>query len=101
MTATGETAVTKAMKEVALLHRRAYSEPVKAILLEAPDHPHYETLPEMLEERATLPARFHIPKWLDTCRPGIWVCAVCWDEIAITPWPCKTASEQGGEVFAR
>lgn len=99
--ASGETAVTKAMKEVALRHRRAYSEPVNAILLEAPDHPHYEELPETLEEREKLPPRFHVPHWLDTCTPRSWVCAVCWDDGITTSWPCATAMKHGGEVFAQ
>jgi hypothetical protein len=99
--ASGETAATKAMKEVALRHRRAYSEPVKAILLEAPDHPHYEELPETLEEREKLPARFHTPVWVGDSQPTAWLCAVCWDEGTATRWPCKAASEHGGEVFAR
>jgi hypothetical protein len=98
--ASGETAATKAMKEVALRHRRAYSEPVKAILLEAPDHPHYEELPETLEEREKLPARFHIPVWDGDGIPNAWLCAVCWEEGVTCQWPCKVAAEHGGEVFA-
>lgn len=99
--AEGETAVAKAMKEVAKLHYGAYSEPVRAILLDAPDHPWVEELPETLEERRQLPARFHIPMWLDTCEPKSWICAVCWDEGTATSWPCETAATNGGEVFAR
>lgn len=93
--------VMAAIKEVMALHRRAYSEPVRAILLEAPDHPHYEELPETLEERRKLPARFHVPHWMGDCTPTAWVCAVCWDEGTVTRWPCEVAAEQGGEVFAR
>lgn len=92
---------TDAMKQVAALHRRAYGEPVRAILLEAPDHPAYDELPETLEERGQLPARFHVPYWLDTCTPKAWVCAVCGDENTTVGWPCKVAMEHGGEVFAR
>jgi hypothetical protein len=99
--ASGETPVTKAMKEVALRHRRAYSEPVKAILLEAPDHPHYEELPETIEERRKLPARFHIPVWDGDGQPNSWLCAVCWEEGVVYSWPCEVAREHGGEVFAR
>lgn len=90
-----------AFQEVVKLHRRAYSEPVKAILLEAPDHPHYEELPDTLEEREKLPARFHTPVWMGDSEPTAWLCAVCWDEGTATGWPCKTAAEHGGEVFAR
>ncbi|MEO3869384.1 hypothetical protein ABGB18_11180 [Nonomuraea sp. B12E4] len=94
-------ATTDAIKELVKLHRRAYSEPVKAILLEAPDAPCYEDLPETLEEREKLPARFHTPHWMGDCTPKSWVCNVCWDEGTTTRWPCKAASEHGGEVFAR
>ncbi|MDF5755794.1 hypothetical protein [Spongiactinospora sp. TRM90649] len=93
--------VTRQVKEIARLHRRAYSEPVKAILLEAPDHPHYEDLPDTLEERRKLPARFHTPHWLGDCTPPAWVCAVCWEDGVTCGWPCEVAAEQGGEVFAR
>src|SRR4051794_28385739 len=51
-----------------------------AVLIEAADQPAYDELPETLEEREQLPARFHVPHWLDTCEPKAWVCAVCWDE---------------------
>jgi hypothetical protein len=94
-------AVTRQIREISNLHRRAYSEPVRAILLEAPDAPSYEELPETLEERQKLPARFHTPHWTETGRPQLWVCAVCWDESSVTQWPCKAASEHGGEVFAQ
>lgn len=93
--------LTKAMKDVAQRHFRAYSEPVKAILLEAPDHPHYEDLPDTLEERRMLPARFHTPHWLGDCTPTAWVCAVCFEDGVTYGWPCKTAYEHGGEVFAQ
>ncbi|WP_405149503.1 hypothetical protein OG589_14755 [Sphaerisporangium sp. NBC_01403] len=93
--------VIAAFQEVVKLHRRAYSEPVKAILLEAPDHPHYEELPETLEERRKLPARFHIPVWDGDGEPNAWLCAVCWEEGVVYSWPCKVATEHGGEVFAR
>jgi hypothetical protein len=93
--------LTEAMKKVARLHRRAYSEPVKAIVLEAPDMPSFEELPESLEKRQKLPARFHIPQWDGDGMPHAWLCAVCWEEGVTSQWPCTTAYEQGGEVFAR
>lgn len=94
-------AVTRQIRDISNLHRRAYSEPVKAILLEAPDHPAFEELPETLEERRKLPARFHTPHWYDLITPPAWICAVCWDEGSTYGWPCKVASEHGGEVFAQ
>lgn len=75
-------------------------EPCHAILLEAPDMPGWEELPGTLAERQALPPQFHIPVWLDTCTPKAWVCAVCWDEGETCRWPCKTAAEHGGEIFA-
>lgn len=92
---------TEAIREVERAYRDAYAEPVGAILLEAPDLPGYEDLPETLEEREKLPARFHTPHWLGDCIPKSWVCGVCWDEGTTYGWPCKAASENGGEVFAR
>jgi len=92
---------TDAIREVERAYRNSYSEPVRAILLEAQDHPCPEELPETLEEREKLPARFHTPHWLGDCTPTAWVCNVCWDEGTVTRWPCKAASEHGGEVFAR
>jgi hypothetical protein len=93
--------VTRAIKEISNRHRRAYSEPVKAILLQAPDHPAFDELPDTLEERQKLPARFHTPHWYDLITPPAWICAVCWDEGSTCQWPCKVAAEHGGEVFAR
>lgn len=89
------------MQEVARRHYRSYRSPVAAILLEAPDMPGYEELPETLGEREKLPARFHVPRWDGLGEPHAWLCAVCWDEGTVTPWPCKMASERGGEVFAQ
>ena len=94
-------ALTRAMKDVAGLHRRAYSEPVKAILLQAPDHPSYDVLPETIEERRKLPARFHIPVWDGDGQPNAWLCAVCGEDGVVYSWPCEVAMEHGGEVFAR
>lgn len=93
--------VTHSIKKVAELHRRAYSEPVRAVLLEAPGHPHYEELPETIEERRKLPARFHIPVWDGDGQPNAWLCAVCWEEGVVYSWPCEVAMKCGGEVFAR
>jgi hypothetical protein len=73
---------------------------LRAVLLPAPDQPGYDELPGSLAGRRALPPRFHIPQWVDTCTPHIWVCAVCWDEGSCTAWPCETALKHGGEVFA-
>jgi hypothetical protein len=93
--------VTQAMKNVARLHLRERGGDVRAILLEAPDAPCFEEMPETLEEREKLPARFHTPHWMGDCTPKAWVCNVCWDEGTTTRWPCKAAAEHGGEVFAQ
>lgn len=90
-----------AVQKIGRLYRQAYAEPVKAILLEAPDMPGYDELPDTLEEREKLPARFHVPCWDGNGKPNLWVCAVCWDEGTVNQWPCKVASERGGEVSAR
>ena len=92
---------TGAIREVERAYRYAHAEPVKAILIEAPDAPSYEELPETLEERQQLPARFHVPRWDGDGKPNLWLCAVCWDEGSVTQWPCATAAKHGGEVFAR
>ncbi|MDF5758574.1 hypothetical protein [Spongiactinospora sp. TRM90649] len=97
----GHTPITRAMKAAARIHLRERGQPVRAILLEAPDMPGYDELPDTLEERRALPARFHIPRWTETGRPALWVCAVCWEDGVVYQWPCKTACAQGGEVFAR
>lgn len=73
----------------------------RAQLIQAPDHPDLEDLPGTLEERAALPARFHIPVFDDLVSPKAWHCAVCWDEWSITLWPCPTAYAQGTAVFTR
>lgn len=93
--------VTHAMKEVARLHFRERGGDVRAILLEAPDMPGYDELPDTIEERRKLPARFHVPVWTDTGEPPLWICAVCWEEGVVYEWPCVVAAENGGEVFAR
>ncbi|MER7361872.1 hypothetical protein [Nonomuraea wenchangensis] len=97
----GHQPVTSAMKEVARLHFGERGGDVRAILLQAPDHPGYDVLPDTLEERRKLPARFHIPVWDGVGRPNAWLCAVCWGDGVVYEWPCKTAVEHGGEVFAR
>jgi hypothetical protein len=72
----------------------------RATLLQAPDHPDWELITGMTEEEVwALPARFHVPVFLDTCRPKAWVCAVCWGDGWNTQWPCKTAQEHGTSVF--
>lgn len=71
-----------------------------AVLLPAPDMPGYDELPEGLEARAALPARFHIPIWDDTSNRPAFLCAVCWDEFTSSRWPCATAAANGREVFA-
>lgn len=74
----------------------------RAQLIEAPDAPGYEVLTEMtMEEKAALPARFHIPVFDDLGRPKAWLCAVCWEEGVATRWPCATAQKHGTEVFTR
>ena len=74
----------------------------RAQLIEAPDAPGYEDLTELtLEQKAALPARFHVPVFDDLGRPKAWLCAVCWDEGIVSGWPCATASEKGTEVFTR
>jgi hypothetical protein len=70
----------------------------RAFLLPAPDAPGYELITGMSEEEVqTLPARFHIPAFVEPVRA--WVCAVCWGDGWSTQWPCKTATEQGLGVF--
>jgi hypothetical protein len=72
----------------------------RATLLQAPDHPHYELITGMTEEEVwALPARFHVPVFIDSCTPKAWVCAVCWGDGWNTQWPCKTAYEHGTQVF--
>lgn len=90
-----------AIAEVGKLYRAAYGQPLPAILLHAPDHPIYDELPDTIEERRKLPARFHTPHWMGDCTPTAWVCDVCWTEGVTYGWPCEVAAEHGGEVFAR
>ncbi|MGW2920321.1 hypothetical protein ACWDBF_21020 [Streptomyces angustmyceticus] len=72
----------------------------RATLLQAPDHPGYELITGLSEqELAALPARFHVPAFMDTCTPKAWVCAVCWGDGWCTRWPCATALEHGTQVF--
>ncbi|WP_174545637.1 hypothetical protein [Nocardiopsis dassonvillei] len=73
-----------------------------ARIVEAPDHPSYEDLVELtLDQRAALPARFHIPQFDADGTPQAWLCAVCWDDVTVSQWPCKTAQENGRAVFDR
>jgi len=70
----------------------------RALLLPAPDAPGYELILGLSEEEVhALPARFHIPAFVEPTRS--WVCAVCWGDGWSTQWPCKTATEQGLRVF--
>lgn len=92
---------TPAIREVRRLTLAAYDEPVPAILLEAPDHPCFDELPETIEKRRALPARFHTPYWMGDCKPPGWICNVCWEEGVTYGWPCEVAMKHGGEVFAR
>lgn len=72
----------------------------RATLLPAPDFPGWELITGMPEDYVrALPARFHTPVFLDTCTPKAWVCAVCWGDGWNTAWPCKTAVENGTDVF--
>ncbi|MGW1998427.1 hypothetical protein [Embleya sp. NPDC001921] len=72
----------------------------RARLIFAPDAPAYEDLADLsAAARAALPARFHIPVFVDAVTPKGWVCAVCWGESWSTSWPCATASEHGALVF--
>lgn len=73
----------------------------RAQLIQAPDHPDFEELPDTLTERAALPARFHVPVFSDAGCPAMWICAVCWDGWSVTQWPCATASKYGAQVFTR
>lgn len=72
----------------------------RATLLPAPDAPSWELITGMTEEELrALPARFHIPVFMESSSPKLWVCAVCWGEDWVAQWPCKTAVEQGLRVF--
>ena len=72
----------------------------RATLIPAPDTPGYELLTGLSEEElAALPARFHVPAYMESSSPQMWVCAVCWGEGWVTQWPCKTAVKHGLRVF--
>lgn len=71
----------------------------RAVLLPPPDMPGYDELPDGLKARQALPARFHIPMWEDTSDRPAFLCAVCWDELTVSEWPCATATASGREVF--
>lgn len=72
----------------------------RAILLPAPDTPGYELLTGLTEEElAALPPRFHVPAYMESSTPQMWVCAVCWGDGWVTQWPCKTAVKHGLRVF--
>ncbi|MFI1165600.1 hypothetical protein ACH4UM_18790 [Streptomyces sp. NPDC020801] len=72
----------------------------RATLLPAPDAPSWELITGMSEEEVwALPARFHVPVFMESSTPKAWVCAVCWGDGWSTIWPCKTALDQGLRVF--
>jgi hypothetical protein len=72
----------------------------RAVLLPAPDAPGYELIAGMTEEEVwALPARFHVPVFMESSTPNAWVCAVCWGDGWNTQWPCKTAQDHGSRVF--
>ncbi len=93
--------VTHQVRELTRIHVRESGREPRAILLEAPDHPHYENLPETIEERRQLPARFHVPHWMGDGSSPAFVCAVCWEDGVVYSWPCEVARANGGEVFAQ
>jgi hypothetical protein len=73
----------------------------RARLVEAPDMPGYEDLCDLTDEqRAALPARFHIPVFDGDGVPNAWLCAACWGADWVAKWPCATALEHGREVFS-
>lgn len=75
---------------------------MRAVLAPAPDHPDYETLADLTaQQRTELPARFHIPVFVDSGSPAMWLCAVCGDGDSGAMWPCSTAATCGGEVFEK
>lgn len=76
---------------------------MRAVLAFAPDHPDDEALADMSEQqRAELPARFHVPVFNDLIKPQSWLCAVCGNEDGLVhSWPCATAVQHGREVFER
>ncbi|MET9656364.1 hypothetical protein [Streptomyces sp. NPDC006510] len=72
----------------------------RATLLPAPDAPGYELITGLSEEElAALPPRFHVPAFMESSTPKMWVCAVCWGDGWVTGWPCKTAVKHGLRVF--
>ncbi|MFI8535406.1 hypothetical protein ACIGMX_34815 [Streptomyces aquilus] len=72
----------------------------RAVLLPAPDAPSYELITGMSEEElAELPPRFHVPVYIESSSPSMWVCAVCWGDSWVSQWPCKTAMKHGLTVF--
>lgn len=72
----------------------------RATLRLAPDQPDYEDLVDLTDdERAALPARFHMPHFDDLGQPNAWLCRVCWGDGWVAQWPCATAQKHGAEVF--
>ena len=50
------------------------------------------------EQRQALPARFHLPVFMDLTTPSLWICKVCWDDGVYVGWPCRPATCGGTEV---
>lgn len=72
----------------------------RALLVEPPDMPDWELIISMTDqEKADLPARFHIPRFDDCGVPNSWLCAVCWGDGWSTQWPCAAAVKGGAQVF--
>lgn len=72
----------------------------RALLVQPPDMPYWEILVEMTEqEKADLPARFHLPVFESLGEPNAWLCAVCWGDGWSHRWPCATATKCGTQVF--
>ncbi|MEU8839998.1 hypothetical protein AB0D97_12825 [Streptomyces roseus] len=72
----------------------------RAMLIQPPDMPCWEVLTEMTgQEKADLPARFHLPVFESCGKPNAWLCAVCWGDGWSTAWPCATAVKHGTKVF--
>lgn len=72
----------------------------RATLLQPQDMPSWEVIVEMTaEEKANLPARFHLPHFDDCGVPNAWLCTVCWGDGWTSAWPCETALKQGTKVF--
>lgn len=57
---------------------------------------------EMTEaQRLALPAEHHVPVWVGSGTPPMWLCAVCWGENYGTQWPCDVARQDGAPIAHR